>query len=248
MIGINSYPDDDEASPLEGCVRDVEQLQQHFEGRENVHAILLKVSIDNEVDSKKSFDNENQLPTLENTCSSINRIISKANTGDLVHIHFSGHGVRRKTQSEDFGDHENGDLALVLYDPISNVRYLQGLELARRLEEMVDKGLKPVLVLDCCHSGAILRDGRDENGKIREAVYNAEIDHQSSSLDLLRKKLTFKAPKRDATACPNWFLDPDGYAILTACGPNEISRELTFNDGNKCGPLSHFLLLALQSI
>lgn len=248
LIGINYYPDDDETSPLEGCVRDVEQLQQHFEGRENIHTTLLTASFHSEVDSKKPFEDENQLPTLENIRSSINRIISKANTGDLVHIHFSGHGVRRKTQSEDFGDHENGDLALVLYDPISNVRYLQGLELARRLEEMVDKGLKPVLVLDCCHSGAILRDGRDQNGKIREAVYNAEIDRQSSSPDLPRKKLTFKAPKRDATACPNWFLDPDGYAILTACGPNEISRELTFNDGNKSGPLSHFLLLALRSM
>lgn len=200
MIGINYYPDDDETSPLEGCVRDVEQLQQHSEGRENIHTTLLKASFDNEVDSKKPFEDENQLPTLENIRSSINRIISKANTGDLVHIHFSGHGVRRKTQSNDFGDHENGDLALVLYDPISNVTYLQGLELARRLEEMVNKGLKPVLILDCCHSGAILRDGRDQNGKIREAVYNAEIDCQSGSLDLPRKKLTFKAPRRDATA------------------------------------------------
>jgi uncharacterized caspase-like protein len=170
LIGINSYPDDDETSPLEGCVRDVEQLQQHFEGRENIHTTLLKASIDNEVDSKKPFDDENQLPTLENIRSSINGIISKANTGDLVHIHFSGHGVRRKTQSEDFGDHENGDLALVLYDPISNVRYLQGLELARRLEEMVDKGLKPVLVLDCCHSGAIKMAKSERQSTMRRSI------------------------------------------------------------------------------
>lgn len=32
----------------------------------------------------------------------------KASPGDEVHIHFSGHGARRKTRSEDFGDHEKG--------------------------------------------------------------------------------------------------------------------------------------------
>ena len=248
LIGINYYPDDDETSPLEGCIRDVEQLQQHLEGREKIHTILLKASIGNEDDSKKPCEDENQWPTLYNVRASVSRIISQATTGDLVHIHFSGHGVRRKTKTEDFGDHENGDLALVLYDPVSNVRYLQGLELARMLEEMVDKGLRPVLVLDCCHSGAVLRDAQDQNGKIREAVYNAEIDRQSSNPDISRKKFTYKAPKRDAKAYPNWFLNPDGYAILTACGPNEISRELTFGDGCKIGPLSYFLLLALKSM
>lgn len=248
LIGVNCYPDDDETSPLEGCVRDVEQLHQHLEGRGNIHRILLKASISNEVDSKKPREDETQWPTLHNVRSSVSRILSQATTGDLVHIHFSGHGVRRKTKNEDFGDHENGDLALVLYDPISNVRYLQGLELARMLEGMVDKGLKPVLVLDCCHSGAVLRGARDQNGKIREAVYNAEIDRQSSKLDLRRKKSTFKTPERDAKPYPNWFLNPDGYAILTACGANETSREITFSDGSKSGPLSYFLLLALESM
>ena len=248
LIGVNYYPDDDETSSLEGCVRDVEQLHQLFEGRQNIHTILLKASIGNDVNSTKPCEDETQWPTLHNVRSSVSRILSQATTGDLVHIHFSGHGVRRKTKSEDFGDHENGDLALVLYDPISNVRYLQGIELAHLLEEMVNRGLKPVLVLDCCHSGAVLRETRFQNGNIREAVYNPEIDLQSSKPGLPRKNWTLKAPKRDATAHPNWFLNPDGYSILTACGPDEISRELTFSGGSKTGPLSYFLLLALKSM
>ncbi len=120
LIGINYYPDDRETSPLEGCARDVEQLQQHLQGRDKIHTILLKASIGNEVDSEKPCEDEAQWPTLHNVRSSISMIISRASMGDLVHIHFSGHGVRRKTKTEDFGDHENGDLALVLYDPISN--------------------------------------------------------------------------------------------------------------------------------
>lgn len=248
LIGINYYPDDGETSPLEGCTRDVERLHQNLEGRDRIHTMLLKASNGNEGGSNKPCEDESQWPTLHNVRSSISMIISQASAGDLVHIHFSGHGVRRKTKSENFGDHESGDLALVLYDPISNVRYLQGLELACMLEEMVNKGLKPVLVLDCCYSGSVLRDERDRNGEVREAIFNAEIDRQSSSPDLPTKKLTFTAPKRDAVAHLDWLLNPDGYAIITACGPDELSRELKFDDGSKVGPLSYFLLLALQSM
>ena len=248
LIGINFYRVVGETSPLEGWARDVQQLHQHLEGRDRIHTILLKASIGNEGGSTKPCEDESQWPTLNNVRSSISMIISQASAGDLVHIHFSGHGVRRKTKSENFGDHKSGDLALVLYDPISNVRYLQGLVLACMLEELVDKGRQPVLVLDCCYSGSVLRDEPNRNGEIREAVFNAEIDRQSSSPDLSSKKLIFTAPKRDAMAHPDWLLNPDGYAIITACGPDEISRELKFGDGSKVGPLSYFLLLALQSM
>lgn len=246
LIGINYYPNDDETRPLEGCVRDVEQLQQHLQTRRNVHSILLKAS--KEDGSEKLSGDEKQWPTMENVRSSVSTIINGGTHGDLVFIHFSGHGVRRKTQAEDFGDHENGDLALVLYDLVSNVTYLQGLELATMLKQMVDKGLKPVLVLDCCYSGAVLRHRHDQQGRTREAVYNAEIDRQSSNPDLSRENLTFKTPKRDANALPNWILDPEGYAILTACGPDEITREITFRDGCKSGALSYFLFFALESM
>ena len=119
LIGIDYYPDDGETSPLEGCARDVERLHQHLEGRGRIHTILLKASIGNEDGSKWPCEDESQWPTLHNVRSSVSMIITQASAGDLVHIHFSGHGVRRKTKSENFGDHESGDLALVLYDPVS---------------------------------------------------------------------------------------------------------------------------------
>ena len=256
LIGIDLYPDDDKTRPLEGCVKDVQQLQQFLDSRKNIHTTVLQASNcdkDNCYSSmKQPPEDEQQWPTLENVRSVISMITSKARPGEVVHIHFSGHGLRRKTQSEDFSDHENGDLALVLFDPISGSRYLQGLELAKMLEKMVENRLKPVLVLDCCYSGAVLRNDEQNHhqrqGKIREAVYNAEIDRQSSHPDLVREELP-KAPlKRDATARRDWFLNPDGYAILTACGPYERLHELDFKDKGKSGPLSYFLLLALRAM
>lgn len=89
----------------------------------------------------------------------------------------------RKTKHEDCGDHESGDLALVLYEPISDMRYLQGLELALMLEEMVDKGLNPVLVLDCCHPGGVLRMCLIEMAK-PERQSTMQSDRQTSNPDL----------------------------------------------------------------
>ena len=245
LIGINLYPDDVETKPLDGCVRDVEGIEHHFRDEPSINIIVLKASTDNKRDPTKPSEPEDQWPTLDNVRSHVSKIISKAAPGDLVHIHFSGHGVRRKTQSEDFGDHENGDLALALYDPISGVSYLQGLELAERLKDMVDKALQPVLVLDCCNSGSVLREDHGR-GKVREAVYNAEIDRRSTRTGRLKNKPeTFTAERRDAEALPNWLLNPDGYAIITACGPGELSREVEHN-GYKNGPLTHVLLPAFH--
>ena len=245
LIGINFYPDDDETEPLEGCVRDVEGIEHHLKDDPSINMIVLKASTGNNRDSRKPLEPEDQWPTLDNIRLYISNIIDKAAPGDLVHIHFSGHGVRRKTQSKDFGDHENGDLAFVLYDPISDVSYLQGFELAKRLKDMVDRALQPVVVLDCCNSGAVLR-GPHGRGKVREAVYNAEIDRRSTGAGHLTVKPgTSKEPRRDGEALPNWLLDPNGYAVITACGPSEVSREVEHN-GYRNGPLTHVLLPALR--
>ena len=247
LIGINLYPDDEETEPLEGCVRDVEGIEHHLKDDPRINLTVLKASTTNPRDATRPPEPDHQWPTLDNVRSHISLISSKAAPGDVVHIHFSGHGVRRKSQSRDFGDHENGDLALVLYDPISGVSYLQGLELAERLKEMVDRALQPVVVLDCCNSGAVLR-GKHGRGKVREAVYNAEIDHRSitgARKTLPNAREIPKEPRRDAKALPNWLLNPDGYAVLTACGPCEISREVEHN-GYKNGPLTHILIPALR--
>ncbi|KAK8085989.1 caspase [Apiospora phragmitis] len=49
---------------------------------------------------------------------------------------------------------------------------------------------------------------------------------------------------RDASLRPNWLVDPDGYTILTACGPREVAKELKFGTDEWYGALSYFLIRA----
>lgn len=257
LIGIDLYPDDKETQRLGGCVRDVEELQLRLDGRKNIYITVLRASNGGKDDYQSSIrrplEDEQYWPILENVHSALLKIMDKAKSGNMVHIHFSGHGTRLPTKSKEYGDSGRGDLALVLFDPKLKTRYLHGWELATILKQMVDKGLKVVLTLDCYFSGAVLRDDRHndyyhQQGKIREAVYNAEIDRQSNLLTIFREEVPRAPNKRDAIARTDWYLNPNGYAILTAYRPNEKSREIIFNNNIRRGPLSYFLLLALKSM
>ncbi|KAK1828786.1 hypothetical protein QBC39DRAFT_312369 [Podospora conica] len=128
-------------------------------------------------------------PTFENVVASLKRIIQTAKPGECVFVHYSGHGVRR---------HDDGAVALVLYDPgPRGVRYLSATQLRQAMRGMVNKGLFVTLVLDCCFSGSVLQLDR--------------------------------------------ALNPDGYTVISACGPHETANEIRLEDGMRRGALSYFL-------
>ena len=108
---------------------------------------------------------------------------------------------------------------------------------------MVDKGLKVTLILDCCFSGSVYR--RDDPG-IRFLPYDPDIDLKFRS-DVVNSadNGTGGSVSRDVSMLPNWLINPNGYAILAVCGPQEVARERKF-DGQICGMLSYFLLATLR--
>ena len=242
LIGVNFYPDDDKTKSLEGCVSDVQRFQKHLASRsQDMYITALTASRPNEGSGDQPPEGEAQRASLDNVRASFELFLDHAKAGDLVHIHFSGHGVRRPTLSERYGDREGGDVALVLYDPVSRVQYLQGWELASWLKRLVERGLRTLLVLDCCFSGSVIRQGHSESGRVRAACYDPTLDARS------HYSLTPTAPRRDATILPDWLINPQGYAILTACGPEEKSKELTIGR-EKTGALTHFLLHVVNNL
>jgi len=124
-----------------------------------------------------------------------------------------------------------------------NVSYLSGPKLARYyLDPMVQKGLVVTLVLDCCFSASVYRrNGAD----IRFLPYNAKNDSfRQCDLEVEDgfEPGTVTRGMRDASMRLNWLMDPDGYAILTACGPNQEGGEIVLESGHTYGKLSYFLL------
>lgn len=248
LIGIDDYPH----SPLKGCVRDVHLAKTHLESI--LHdAVQIQMITASQSDGKQPQPATPPAPwpTYDNVVSAFEGTTSQARAGDFVYIHYSGHGTR-KPPSGEFSNASSGDVALALLTRTEDseetqVTYLWGYDLARLLKAMVDKGLVVTLVLDCCFSASVYRHDELEDGGTRFIPYDDEIGLDHPPCPQESPLVNIGSAYRDASALPNWLINPDRYAILAACGPSEVAREPEV-DGQRRGLLSFFLLEGIKSL
>jgi hypothetical protein len=248
LIGINFYVKP--LKPLMGCLRDVDIINRYLEaGSTPVYVDKLTASAPSEPNSCHPAEKPDSWPTFENVTSSLTKILTEAKPGDFVYVHYSGHGTQTEATSSEYSNKNTGDLALVLFDEVHGSRYLRGLELAYLLDQMVKKGLFVTLVLDCCFSGSTVRDGDPSGADIRSVKYDPAVDAAyPQKLGANPGYQVGSVALRNAHMLPKWLVDPNGYTILTACGPHEMSRELKFEGEGRNGALSYFLVRALTSL
>ncbi|KAK0717750.1 caspase domain-containing protein [Lasiosphaeria miniovina] len=243
LIGIDFYVGE---RCLQGSVRDVETAKQYLEaGPTPVDIAILTATTPSDPGSRHPTEGPVLWPTYDNVLAKLKRVLEKAKGGDFVYIHYSGHGTRRK--GDEF-THPTGNLAFVLFDDKYGSRYLRGETLAKCLREMVEQKLLVTLVLDCCHSGSVLRAGRVQGADIRAIDYNPAVDATSpQDPDPFGPDSAIRGAQM---LLQPWFINPDGdrYTILTACGPHERAWELKTEGGERRGALSYFLVEALSAL
>ncbi|KAM0554647.1 hypothetical protein ACHAO7_003786, partial [Fusarium culmorum] len=123
----------------------------------------------------------------------------------------------------EFSDYGTGDLALgLLSRDATRIQPLGGQLLAVLLNAMVTKGLVVTLVLDCCFAASIYRLEREN---VRFLPFDAAtfvMDHDEPTETIAQASSGY----RDISMQPSWLIDPNGYAILAACGPHEEATEV----------------------
>jgi hypothetical protein len=246
LIGINFYLQ----KPLRGCVRDVYSIKDQLDSKSiPLDSTLLTATAAPGSLPGRLLEEPRQWPTHENVTSHLKSITESSHPGDFVYIHYSGHGTQLTPSSDvEHKRRSTGDLALVLIDGADGtaVRYFRGLELAYHLKNMVLKGLKVSIVLDCCFSGSVPRSELDN---ARFLPYDARIDEASPPCPAEILDDTYGGSvSRDGSLIPNWMVYPDGYTILTACGPHETAKEIIVSGQQHAGALSHFLLRTLSRL
>ncbi|KAF5012642.1 hypothetical protein FDECE_1273 [Fusarium decemcellulare] len=179
-------------------------------------------------------------PTRGNVTGQLKHVIEHGHCGDHVYIHFSGHGTSKQ-----------GSLALVLYEPeLASCTLLYGAHLRTAINLMVSKGMLVTLVLDCCFSGSVLRNGYLEPLAIRYIEYDTTMDtcfdHIDPFAEVDVRSTSLALPKGGGSG--QRLLDPAGYSVLSACDLHEAASEVTLPDGSSRGALSYFLLDSLTAL
>ncbi|KAM7217477.1 hypothetical protein V8F06_007108 [Rhypophila decipiens] len=210
---------------LAGAVADAIALNKYISG------LPISIDIETLVDDSLSH---HPLPTWENVVSRLSKIIEQAKDGHFVYIHFSGHGERIPVI-----EHRFPAVALTLLD-----KPLYGKVLRSALILMVKKKIHVTLVLDCCFSGSVLRSSEQDPAVVRFLERHKKADRGSFVDDPFSIGMH---DLRTAKSVSRSVLEPDGYTVITACGPHEVARELVV-DGDRRGALSYFLVDALAAL
>lgn len=244
LIGIDIYDPHELADGgtypnLTGAVNDAQAVASHLQKQWSVPHLELLTS---------PPQPEGKKPTYSYMVAAIKDMIEKSDPGDHVWLHYSGHGARTATLIPETKGRQGLDEALVPCDVGSKEgTYLRDLELAFMLEKAAQKEVFVTLVLDCCHSGGMVREGTPEPPPTAVARSRGCIDNdppRRESLVAHPHELAELWLQQEQSAKRG--LAQKGWVILSACHHYEKAYEDFFDGHQKHGALTWFLLNALK--
>lgn len=255
LIGINHYlpkplPSKGIYSSLTGCVRDVllvENFLLKIKKIPNENIIKLTASSNG---STEPSEPPEKRPTYENIVKSIHQLEMLAKPGDQVYIHYSGHGGRVKTSFPEIKGDNGLDEALVpmdISDPL--VPYLRDVEIAHILKRMLNKGLIPIVVLDCCFAGSMTRGDYviARGGRSVDTLPRSTTSLVASREELIDTwRILMEESVGSAEMGIGWVPQPKGYVLLAACNASESAFESVFKDKTSNGALTYWLIDSLK--
>ena len=249
LVGINYYfpntlSDGSSYSSLQGAVRDINLVESFLtEIRQVSRDNIFKLTASASPHSESPLESPEHLPTYKNIVAS---------TGDQVYIHYSGHGGRTPTLIPELKGENGTDESIVPTDiGLPEGQYLRDIELAKLLQDMVDKGLIVTIVLDSCHSGGATRgevnirgvDTIDETSRPTTSLV-ADLEDLKVNWSSLGKQANTKGLHSSLVSNTN------DYVLLAACRPNEFAFEYVVDreKGNYGGALTNFLLESFRQL
>lgn len=256
LIGIDCYlpnqlSDGSSYKSLRGCVRDINHVEAYFVNILKVpNTNILKLTASNVRNSIAPKESPEQLPTYKNMVAKFTQITDIAQKGDVVYIHYSGHGGRAITHFPKLKGNLGKDETLVPTDiGTSDANYLRDVELAYIFKRMVDKGLLLTVVLDSCHSGGAAR-GVDSDIRGLSVIDTTPRPTESlvaSPEELIAAWDLNNNTTRNVTVS-GWLPEPNGYTLLAACRDNELAQEYPFDGKERNGALTYWLLDSLKKL
>ncbi|XP_031283321.1 metacaspase-4 [Pistacia vera] len=148
LIGCN-YPGT--KAELKGCINDVKRMHACLINRYGFSEDNITVLIDT--------DDRYPQPTGKNIRRALNDLVRSAEPGDMLFVHYSGHGTRLPAETGE--DDDTGydecivpcDMNLITDDDF------------RDFVDKIPEGCRVTIVSDSCHSGGLIDDAKEQIGE-----------------------------------------------------------------------------------
>jgi len=141
MIGINYVGQNGE---LAGCHNDVLNMKEYLMDVHEFEEENMTILMD---------DGVHDDPTRDNILSAYEWVVRESLPGDVVYLHYSGHGGKLRDDDNDEADGYDETLIPLDYQSAGQIR---DDDLLRRLVIPMAEGVFVTSVMDCCHSGTVL--------------------------------------------------------------------------------------------
>ncbi len=252
LIGVNYYfpntlSDGSSYSSLQGAVRDINLVESFLKEIRQVRAEnIFKLTASSSPNSESSLESPEDLPTYKNIVSKFQELTKIASAGDLVYIHYSGHGGRTPTLLPDLKGENGTDESIVPTDiGLPDGQYLRDIEIAKLLQDMVDKELIVTIVLDSCHSGGATRGDMAIRGV---NTVDTTVRPTDSFVSLEELANNWAALSQNNTrGLKRWLPESNNYVLLAACRPSEFAFEYAVNGKERHGALTYWMIDTLRN-
>lgn len=157
LIGINHYQIP--GSDLRGCVNDVKNLQQTLTTHYGFSTQDLTALTDEQA-TKKAMQ------------KAIQKLVGSGKKGDVLLLHYSGHGANVPDDNGDEADHRDEILCptdLDWNDPLRD-------DWLRKTFDTLRAGVSLTVIMDCCHSGTNTRAITPPDEPIKERYLPCPLD------------------------------------------------------------------------
>ncbi len=257
LIGISNYSLLDRQRP---CFPDgqpiVVFLPIHCDQDVKSIAVALKTRFNFSDSDIKTITEANA--TRQNILNAFDELISETQPGDIVYIHYSGHGSQVADPTE-----PNGlDSTIVPIDyAISasgagltglteqSTHEISGKTIRAKLEELESKDhpKQVILSFDCCNSGLATRGaGAVNRGKTYAQISDMLSQHGAEPLPIPTAKVGAARTRGPSSTSVFDDLAHSNYVVFEACRSDEEDQEATAN-GTPIGPLSYCLSRAFET-
>ena len=130
------------SAPLNGCINDLDNMKSFLQGRGFTDIRMV------------SDDERVKKPTEQIILKELTDFLAKSNTGELLYLHFSGHGTQQISYDRYEDDHL--DEVICTYEADKTISYINDNRLNQIIKENLHKEATLYAVFDCCHSGSML--------------------------------------------------------------------------------------------